>query len=347
MKGRSQSLQSIILLLAGAFSTIYTLILDFTGSKATYRGNLLILGMVLFFLGLYLLPSKKHHRKIVYFLFLFPLLFTFAVTVIIPLILGIGYSFTDWTGIRYTKVVGLANYQAMFKDPAFIWSVLITFVFVVINVVMINLVGFLLALLCTVKMRGVAFFRAAYFLPNLIGGIVLGYIWQFVFNNVLMNYMKFSMLSQTKTAMLAIIVVYLWQSGGYIMLIYVTGLTQIPGDVLEAAQIDGATALQTLFKVKLPMIASTITICTFLTLTSAFKQFDVNMALTNGTGSVADFMGSYLSNGTQMLALNIYNTAIAKNNFALAQAKAILFFIILAVISLIQVRISNSREVEM
>ena len=347
MKGRSQSLQSIILLLAGAFSTIYTLILDFTGSKATYRGNLLILGMVLFFLGLYLLPSKKHHRKIVYFLFLFPLLFTFAVTVIIPLILGIGYSFTDWTGIRYTKVVGLANYQAMFKDPAFIWSVLITFVFVIINVVMINLVGFLLALLCTVKMRGVAFFRAAYFLPNLIGGIVLGYIWQFVFNNVLMNYMKFSLLSQTKTAMLAIIVVYLWQSGGYIMLIYVTGLTQIPGDVLEAAQIDGATALQTLFKVKLPMIASTITICTFLTLTSAFKQFDVNMALTNGTGSVADFMGSYLSNGTQMLALNIYNTAIAKNNFALAQAKAILFFIILAVISLIQVRISNSREVEM
>lgn len=347
MKGRSQSLQSIILLLAGAFSTIYTLILDFTGSKATYRGNLLILGMVLFFLGLYLLPSKKHHRKIVYFLFLFPLLFTFAVTVIIPLILGIGYSFTDWTGIRYTKVVGLANYQAMFKDPAFIWSVLITFVFVIINVVMINLVGFLLALLCTVKMRGVAFFRAAYFLPNLIGGIVLGYIWQFVFNNVLMNYMKFSMLSQTKTAMLAIIVVYLWQSGGYIMLIYVTGLTQIPGDVLEAAQIDGATALQTLFKVKLPMIASTITICTFLTLTSAFKQFDVNMALTNGTGSVADFMGSYLSNGTQMLALNIYNTAIAKNNFALAQAKAILFFIILAVISLIQVRISNRREVEM
>ena len=347
MKGRSQSLQSIILLLAGAFSTIYTLILDFTGSKATYRGNLLILGMVLFFLGLYLLPSKKHHRKIVYFLFLFPLLFTFAVTVIIPLILGIGYSFTDWTGIRYTKVVGLANYQAMFKDPAFIWSVLITFVFVIINVVMINLVGFLLALLCTVKMRGVAFFRAAYFLPNLIGGIVLGYIWQFVFNNVLMNYMKFTMLSQTKTAMLAIIVVYLWQSGGYIMLIYVTGLTQIPGDVLEAAQIDGATALQTLFKVKLPMIASTITICTFLTLTSAFKQFDVNMALTNGTGSVADFMGSYLSNGTQMLALNIYNTAIAKNNFALAQAKAILFFIILAVISLIQVRISNSREVEM
>ena len=347
MKGRSQSLQSIFLLLAGALSTIYALILDFSGSKLNYRGNLLIIGVLVFFLGLYLFPSKKHHRKIVYFLFLFPLLFTFLVTVIIPLILGVGYSFTDWTGIKFTKVVGFSNYQAMFKDPAFLWSVLITFVFVFVNVILINLVGFLLALLCTVKMRGISFFRASYFLPNLIGGIVLGYIWQFVFNNVLMNFMNVSMLSQTKTAMFAIVVVYIWQMGGYIMLIYVTGLTQIPGDVLEAAQIDGATALQTLFQVKLPMIASTITICTFLTLTSAFKQFDVNMALTNGAGSVPDFMGSYLSNGTQMLALNIYNTAIAKNNFALAQAKAILFFIILAVISLIQVRISNSREVEM
>ena len=347
MKGRSQSLQSIVLLLAGALSAIYALILDFSGSKLNYRGNLLILGVLVFFLGLYLFPSKKHHRKIVYFLFLFPLLFTFLVTVIIPLLLGVGYSFTDWTGIKFTKVVGFSNYQAMFKDPAFLWSVLITFVFVFVNVIFINLVGFLLALLCTVKMRGISFFRASYFLPNLIGGIVLGYIWQFVFNNVLMNFMNVSMLSQTKTAMLAIVVVYIWQMGGYIMLIYVTGLTQIPGDVLEAAQIDGATALQTLFQVKLPMIASTITICTFLTLTSAFKQFDVNMALTNGAGSVPDFMGSYLSNGTQMLALNIYNTAIAKNNFALAQAKAILFFIILAVISLIQVRISNSREVEM
>ena len=145
MKGRSQSLQSIVLLLAGALSTIYALILDFSGSKLNYRGNLLILGVLVFFLGLYLFPSKKHHRKIVYFLFLFPLLFTFLVTVIIPLILGVGYSFTDWTGIKFTKVVGFANYQAMFKDPAFLWSVLITFVFVFVNVIFINLVGFLLA----------------------------------------------------------------------------------------------------------------------------------------------------------------------------------------------------------
>ena len=156
-----------------------------------------------------------------------------------------------------------------------------------------------------------------------------------------------SWLSQTRTAMFAIIIVYIWQYAGYIMLIYITGLTQIPGDVLEAAQIDGANARQTLFGIKLPMIASTVTICTFLTLTSAFKQFDVNMALTNGPGSVPNFMGNYLSNGTQMLALNIYNTAIAKNSYAMGQAKAVFFFIILAVVSLIQVRVSNKREVEM
>ena len=146
--------------------------------------------------------------------------------------------------------------------------------------------------------------------------------------------------------MIAIIVVYIWQYAGYIMLIYITGLTQIPGDVLEAAQIDGANPSQTLFQIKIPMIASTFTICTFLTLTSAFKQFDVNLALTGGTGS-AQFMGKYLTSGTQMLALNIYNTAVSKNNYALGQAKAVLFFIILACVSLIQVRISNSREVEL
>jgi raffinose/stachyose/melibiose transport system permease protein len=164
---------------------------------------------------------------------------------------------------------------------------------------------------------------------------------------VLIKVTQTSWLSQTRTAMFAIIIVYIWQYAGYIMLIYITGLTQIPGDVLEAAAIDGATEIQALFQVKIPMIASTFTICTFLVLTSAFKQFDVNMALTNGTGSVPNFMGNYLSNGTQMLALNIYNTAISKNNYALGQAKAVLFFLILATFSLLQVRASNKKEVEL
>lgn len=338
---------STILLIGGIALMAAALVLDITGNKFFLRGEMLIVGMVCFFLGLYLIPSKKHHRKIVYFIFLFPLLFTFGVTVIIPLVLGIGYSFTDWTGIKFTQVVGLSNYTSMFKDPAFIWSILITFIFVVLNMILVNVIAFLLALLCTSKVKGIGFFRTAYFLPNLIGGIVLGYIWQFVFSNVLISITKTSWLSQTKMAMLAIIIVYIWQYAGYIMLIYITGLTQVPGDVLEAASIDGATPTQTLFNIKIPMIASTVTICTFLTLTSAFKQFDVNMALTNGAGSVPNFMGNYLSNGTQMLALNIYNTAIAKNSYALGQAKAVLFFIILACVSLIQVRISNKREVEM
>ena len=351
---------SLILMIAGAVMTIAALAFDFMGNKVSFRGPLLVIGVLVFVLGLYLYPTLQHHRKIVYIIFLFPLLFTFVVTVIIPLVLGIFYSMTDWTGIQFTKFVGLANYAAMFKDPAFIWSVLMTFVFVVINMVMVNLVAFLLALLCTSGLKGDGFFRASYFLPNLIGGIVLGYIWQFVFNNVLMGYIwqfvfnnvligitKISWLVQTKTAMLAIVIVYIWQYAGYIMLIYITGLTQVPKDVLEAASIDGANATQTLFEIKIPMIASTITICTFLTLTSAFKQFDVNLALTGGTGSVANFMGAYLTNGTQMLALNIYNTAVSKNNYSLGQAKAVLFFIILACVSLVQVRISNAKEVEL
>lgn len=349
---KNMKLLSYVLLLAGIAGLAIALVLDFTGSNVSYRGPLLIVGAVLFLVGLYFFPTVEHHRSIINFIFLFPLLFSFAVTVLIPLGLGIIYSFTDWNGIRLTGFVGFSNYTTMFKDPAFVWSVLLTFLFVIFNMVLINVIGFMLALLCTSKMRGINFFRASYFLPNLIGGIVLGYIWQFVFNNVLIQItskwgMINSVLSNTKTAFAAIVIVYIWQYAGYIMLIYVTGLTTVPKDVLEASQIDGANALTTLFKIKIPMIASTITICTFLTLTSAFKQFDVNMALTNGTGSVADFMGSYLTNGTQMLALNIYNTAITKNSYALGQAKAVLFFIILACVSIIQVRISNSKEVEL
>ncbi|MEE1086890.1 MAG: sugar ABC transporter permease [Schaedlerella sp.] len=349
----SKKFISLILLIGGLVSLVGALILDFTGSNLSIRGALLVVGMLATLLGMFTFPTLKHHRKIVNFVFLFPLLFTFAVTVIIPLCLGIYYSMTDWNGIRLTEFVGLKNYTTMFNDPAFLWSILITVLFVIFNMVLINVVGFLLALLCTSGLKGVGFFRAAYFLPNLIGGIVLGYIWQFIFNNVLLNLTaslagyQNSLLSSTGTAFAAIVVVYIWQYGGYIMLIYITGLTQVPKDVLEASQIDGANKIETLFRIKIPMIASTITICTFLTLTSAFKQFDVNMSLTNGTGSVADFMGQYLTNGTQMLALNIYNTAISKNNYALGQAKAVLFFIILACVSLVQVRVSNKKEVEM
>lgn len=340
-------------IIAGLVLIITGLAMAIGKTGNTARGTLLVTGVIALVIGLYLFPTLKHHRMIINVLFLFPLLFAFAVTVIIPLVLGIGYSFTDWNGIRIKGFVGLDNYTRMFRQPGFIWSILITFLFVVFNIVLVNLVAFLLALLCTSKIKGLGFFRAAYFLPNLIGGIVLGYIWQFIFSNVVTKFTtaffdsRYSMLSETRTAFIAIVIVYIWQYAGYIMLIYITGLNTIPGDVLEASSIDGANPTQTLFEIKIPMIAPTITICTFLTLTSAFKQFDVNLALTNGTGSVADFMGSYLTNGTEMLALNIYSTAVINNEYAFGEAKAVLFFIILAVVSIVQVRISNKKEVEL
>jgi len=344
---------SLILLVAGVVLFFAGLAMDFMGTGSALRGPFLILGFLGIFFGLYLFPTEKHHRKIINILFLFPLLFAFAVTVIIPLILGIGYSFTDWDGIRMRNVVGLANYTKMFTQPSFLWSILITFLFVVFNMILVNLVAFLLALLCTSKIKGLGFFRAAYFLPNLIGGIVLGYIWQFIFSSVVTKWTaalfgnSSSMLSDTPTAFAGIILVYVWQYAGYIMLIYITGLNTVPGEVLEAASIDGANPLQTLFNVKIPMIAPTITICTFLTLTSAFKMFDVNLSLTNGTGSVSNFLGNYITNGTEMLALNIYSTAVIENKYSFGEAKAVLFFIILACVSILQVKITSSKEVEL
>ena len=341
------------LLAIGAILMGISLYLDFTASTLAIRGPMLVIGASAVLFGLYLFPTVEHHRAIINFIFLFPLLFTFVITVILPLCLGFFYSMTDWNGVKFTEFVGFANYIKMMKDPAFLWSVLLTILFVFVNMILVNLVGFSLALLCSSKLKGADFFRAAYFLPNLIGGIVLGYIWQFVFNNVVLNYtaqwfgLTKSLLASSGTAFVAIIVVYIWQYAGYIMLIYINGLSSIPKEVMEASAIDGASAWATLIKIKLPMIASTITICTFLTLTSAFKQFDVNMALTNGKGSIDNFLGSYLTNGTQMLALNIYNTAISKNNYSMAQAKAVLFFLILAAVSIVQVRISNSKEVEL
>ncbi|MCR5546677.1 MAG: sugar ABC transporter permease [Lachnospiraceae bacterium] len=344
---------SIAVLVVGIISLVAALIIDFMGMELEFRGALLIAGIVLTLAGMFMFPSEKYHRNVVNFVFLFPLLFTFGVTVIIPLILGIGYSFTDWDGIKINNFVGLDNYIKAFQQPSFLYSIILTALFVVINMILVNLVAFLLALLCSSKMKGVGFFRATYFLPNLIGGIVLGYIWQFAFSKALIGLttkvfgMSYSILSETHLAFWCIIIVYIWQYAGYIMLIYITGLNTVPREVLEASAIDGANAWSTLFQIKIPMIASTITICTFLTLTNAFKMFDVNLSLTGGNGSVSDFMGSTLTNGTEMLALNIYSTAINKNNYALGQAKAVLFFIILAIVSIVQVRVSNKKEVEM
>ena len=336
----------LAMLALGAILTIYALILDLTGSTGEFRGYILILGVILLILGVFKMPHKKH-TKIVNMVFLFPMVFTFAVTVIIPFILGIIYSFTDWNGIQVTRFVGFENYITMFKQSDYVYSFVITLIYTVINMVLVNVVGFVLALVCSSKIKGTSFFRSAYFLPNLIGGLVLGYVWQFIFNKVFTTIFagSLSMLTDANLALLAILIVNTWQYAGYIMLIYLTGLQTVPKDVLEASGVDGASALTTLFKIKIPMIANTFTVCIFLTLVNSFKQFDLNLAITNGAPS--RIMGPKIIQATELLALNIYNTAIRKNNYALGQTKAVVFFIILAAVSLTQVAISKKREVEL
>ncbi len=337
---------SIAAIVLGIVAVIIALIMDFSRSENPMRGALLIIGMVMVLAGFYFMPSKNH-KKIINVLFLFPLLFAFTVTVLIPFVCGVFYSLTDWNGIKFQNFVGLQYYITMFKSNDYMYSVIITFIFSLINIVLVNVIAFSLALLCTSKVKGKNYYRAAFFVPNLIGGIVLGYVWQFVFNNVFTALVpgSLSMLTDPNLALLAIVIVSSWQYSGYIMMIYVTGLQGVPKDVLEASAVDGADKLTTLFRIKMPLIANTFTICLFLTLINSFKQFDLNLAITNGAPSrILNGVSIY---STELLALNIYKTAITKNQYALGQTKAVVFFIILAAISLTQVAISKKREVEM
>lgn len=337
---------SIVELAVGIAVIAFALYLDFTKSDNSMRGALLIVGAILTIVGLYSFPTKKH-RMIINILFLFPLLFAFLVTVIIPFVCGVFYSFTNWNGIKFTEFVGLNNYISMFKSKDYVYSFIITFIFTVINMISVNFVAFALALLCTSKVKGRNFYRAAFFVPNLIGGIVLGYVWQFIFNKVFTSVFvgTMSMLTNPNLALLAILVVSTWQYAGYIMMIYVTGLQSVPKDVLEASNVDGANQFVTLTKIKMPMIANTFTVCIFLTLVNSFKQFDLNLAITNGAPS--RILAGKAVQSTEFLALNIYNTAIGKNQYAVGQTKAVIFFIILAIVSLTQVAISKKKEVEM
>lgn len=337
---------SIIGIAAGIILMAVALYMDFTGSESTIRGPLLITGAVLIILGVYFLPTKRH-RTIINILFLFPLIFAFAITVLIPFFCGIFYSLTDWDGIRITQFVGLKNYIEMFTSNDYLYSFVITFVFTAINMAAVNFMAFALALLCTSKIKGRHVYRVAFFIPNLIGGIVLGYVWQFIFNKVFTAIIadSVSMLTNPNLALIAILIVSTWQYSGYIMMIYITGLQGVPKDILEASSVDGAKPLLTLLKIKMPMIANTFTVCIFLTLVNSFKQFDLNLAITNGAPS--RILAGKAIQSTEFLALNIYNTAISKNDYALGQSKAVVFFILLAAVSLTQVAISKKKEVEM
>ena len=287
-------------------------------------------------------------------LFLAPVLFAFTMVMVVPFFLGIYYSMTDFNGVRTNLTfVGLKNYETMFSDPLFLHSFLVTVEYTVINVIFVNVVAFALSLMVTSNLKGRNFLRAGFFVPNLIGGIVLGYIWQFVFNNVItqtaaslgLNFLTKSLISNKDTVIWAMSLVNVWQYAGYIMMIYVAAIQGIPANLMEAASVDGANYWTRLTKILMPMMASSFTITTFLTLTNSFKQFDLNMSLTNG-GPAGMYMMKAVKT-SELLALNIYNTAITKNMWGDGQARAVIFFIVLVCISLVQVAINKRKEVEM
>ena len=296
--------------------------------------------------------KRRHHW--VNALFLAPVLFAFTMVMVIPFFLGIYYSMTDFNGVRTNLTfVGLKNYETMFSDPLFLHSFLVTVEYTVINVIFVNVVAFALSLMVTSNLKGRNFLRAGFFVPNLIGGIVLGYIWQFVFNNVItqtaaslgLNFLTKSLISNKDTVIWAMSLVNVWQYAGYIMMIYVAAIQGIPANLMEAASVDGANYWTRLTKILIPMMASSFTITTFLTLTNSFKQFDLNMSLTNG-GPAGMYMMKAVKT-SELLALNIYNTAITKNMWGDGQARAVIFFIVLVCISLVQVAINKRKEVEM
>jgi ABC-type sugar transport systems, permease components len=297
--------------------------------------------------------TSKQKRKLTEMLFLFPTIFAFIMVIIIPFIYGIYYSFTNWQGTGAANAwVGLDNYRAIFQEPAFLHSFLVTLEFTVFNIITVNVTAFLISLLVTSEIRGRNVYRAGFFVPNLIGGIVLGLVWQFIFSNILpavgksigWELLSKSLISNKDTVMFTMITVNTWQYAGYIMLIYVAAIQSISKSVMEAAEIDGARYWTRITKIQIPLMANAFTISLFLTLTNSFKMYDVNVALTNG-GPTGIFMMKPVQS-SELLALNIYQTAFKYNNMAQGQAKAVLFFVVLTIFSIIQVSYNKSKEVE-
>ena len=267
----------------------------------------------------------------------------FTIGFIVPFVYGIFLSFCKFSTVTDWKWVGFKNYTRIFVvngsvDTTFIHSIWYTALFTVVSVLIINIVSFAIAMALTKGIRGTNLFRTVFFLPNLIGGIVLSYVWLMIFNSILQNYSK-TIVSSEWSAFWGLIAVVCWQQIGYMMIIYIAGIQNIPGELIEAAKIDGANRWQLLKSVILPMLMPTITICTFLTLTNGFKLFDQNVALTAGEPA----------NASEMLALNIYNTFYGRSGAqwkGIGQAKAAVFFLIVVVISLIQLKFTRSKEVQ-
>lgn len=269
-------------------------------------------------------------------IFVLPTLIAFSFAFIIPFVMGVYLSFCKFKTITNAQFVGLGNYIKIFADKDFVNAFGFTLKFSVVSIVTINVFAFILALALTRKIKGTNLFRTVFFMPNLIGGIILGYIWQQMINAVLLKY-ETTLVANPTYGFWGLIILMNWQMIGYMMIIYVAGLQNVPTDLIEAAEIDGATSLQTLFKVKIPMVMPSITICLFLTVSNSFKLFDQNLALTAGAPSKK----------TAMLALDIYITFYGRNGYeGVGQAKAVLFFIVVAVIALGQLVLTRRKEVE-
>ncbi|MCD2255371.1 carbohydrate ABC transporter permease [Agrilactobacillus fermenti] len=277
------------------------------------------------------------NRSLSFWLFVMPTLVALLLVVFIPAIMGIFYSFTNWDGLTYTTILGFKNYMAIFHDSGFLAALWFTVKFVVVTVILLNVIGLSLALLVTRKFKGNNLLRTIFFMPNLIGGLILGFIWQFIFTQVFDAIGLSGWLTNQTTGFWGLVIVTIWQMSGYIMIIYIAYLQNIPTEVIEAAEIDGASAWQRFWNITFPMIAPAFTVSMFLTLSNGFKLYDPNLSLTNG--------GPYKS--TEMLAMNIVNTAYSENDFAKAEAKALIFFIIVGAISLVQVYYNRKREVDL
>ena len=278
--------------------------------------------------------------------FVLPTMLAFAIGFLIPFVSGLYLSFCDFTTVSNATFVGFSNYVKAFTDTSsdFLHALWFTAAFAGISTVLINLFGLAIALLLVRGFKGTNIFRTVFFLPNMIGGIVLGWLWQVILNGVLANYGR-TLVYNEWYGFWGLMIVMLWQQAGYMMIIYISGLTSIPGELIEAAEMDGANGWQVLTRVKLPMIMPSITICTFLTLTNSFKLFDQNMVLNEGRPYI--FQNGVQIKTTEMLALNIYNTFYmnAKSR-GVGQAKAVLFFILVAAIALIQLRATHEKEVQ-
>ena len=269
-------------------------------------------------------------------IFLLPTMAAFLIGFIIPFIEGIYLSFCNFTTIKDAKFVGIQNYIDAFKDSNFLGSFKFTTLFAIVSLVLINVLAFLIALALTQNIKGKNIFRTVFFMPNLIGGIVLGYVWQLIFDGIFVKFDTALKLNET-LGFWGLVILVGWQQIGYMMIVYIAGLQAIPGDIQEAAMIDGATRMQRLFRITIPNMMPSITICTFLTITNSFKLFDQNLALTGGEPL----------HKTEMLALNIYSTFYGRVGAeGVGQAKAVVFFVIVVGIGLLQLKLTRDKEVQ-